>query len=248
MEVYKRSTKYDSDGGRQNMTVMEVYQRSTIDSRPLPHCHQRRLALRDGQAEPVLLALRDERRISNRSRLGARQKELLSLRDSPRQLRLGDAPRQLQLTGHQSESDASRHLQLTVRKSDSDRHPVKEEPLILDFRIPALTAVTPKWDNFMQNLSMVTNDAHGREFAEFLHKHCFYEKLLWVNANGDWLDFELPFALKMEQLFDVAWNRRKYVLKRLRKGCNLAHADETYEIPEEDMPQVWQLRLLSDVF
>ena len=100
----------------------------------------------------------------------------------------------------------------------------------------------------MQNLSMVTSDAHGREFAEFLHKHCFNEHLLWVNANGDWLDFELPFVLKMEQLFNVAWNRRKLALKRLRKGCNLAHADQSYEIPEEDMPEVWQLRLLSDVF
>ena len=35
---------------------------------------------------------------------------------------------------------------------------------------------------------------------------------------------------------------------RWSKGCNLARVDETYEISEEDMKELWQLRLLSDVF
>ena len=66
--------------------------------------------------------------------------------------------------------------------------------------------------------------------------------------NGDRLDFELPFALKMEQLFNTAEERRRHALKGLKPGCNLARVDETYEISEEDMKELWQLRLLSDVF
>ena len=54
-------------------------------------------------------------------------------------------------------------------------------------------------------------------------------------------------ALKLESLFKVAWRRRKHVLARLRKDCNLTLADETYEIPQKDMPDMWQLRLLSNV-
>jgi len=69
-----------------------------------------------------------------------------------------------------------------------------------------------------------------------------------VNANGDWLDHEMPLALKMESLFEIAWERRKHALARLRKARRLTLADETYEIPEEDMVDMWQLRLLSNVF
>jgi len=49
-------------------------------------------------------------------------------------------------------------------------------------------------------------------------------------------------------LFEIAWERRKHVLARLRKARRLTLADETYEIPEEDMVDMWQLRLLSNVF
>ena len=57
-------------------------------------------------------------------------------------------------------------------------------------------------------------------------------------------------ALKMEPLLKVAWRRRKHVLARLEllKNWNLTLADETYEIPDRDMSDMWQLRLLSDVF
>ena len=61
-------------------------------------------------------------------------------------------------------------------------------------------------------------------------------------------DTKRLLALKLESLFKVAWRRRKHVLARLRKDCNLTLADETYEIPEEDMVDMWQLRLLSNVF
>ena len=60
-------------------------------------------------------------------------------------------------------------------------------------------------------------------------------------------DTKRLFALKLESLFKVVWRRRKHVLARLRKDCNLTLADETYEIPQKDMPDMWQLRLLSNV-
>ena len=240
MEVYQKASQYDNYGGGQ--MVMEVYKRARIDTRPLPLCQRRRLTIREGQADPVLLALHDPRRISNNSFLGARQKQMLSLRDAPGQLRLGDAPHQQQLT------DRGSQFQLTDRNLDSDRHPVKEDDRDFDFRTPSMKVVTPRWDQLMQNLSKLTNDAHGREFAEFLRNDCFKPNLLWTNANGDHLSFEMPFAMKMEQLIDAAWERRRLALSRLRPGCNQTHLDASYEIPGDDMKEVWQLRLLSDVF
>ena len=241
IEVRKKATKYDSAGGHQ---TMEVYQKSTIAARPPPQCQQRRLALADGPAESVLLALNDDRRISNRGRLGARKEELRSLGDAPHRPQLGDTLRQNQVS-HQK-------LQL----ANSEEPPVEEDHRDVDFRTPALkagtvtqTVNTPKWDNFIQSLSTVTNDAHAREFTEFLRTKCFTKpELLWRNANGDHLEFEMPFALKMEQLLEAAQERRRYALTRLKPGRNLALADATFEIPEKDMKTLWQLRLLRHVF
>ena len=88
-----------------------------------------------------------------------------------------------------------------------------------------------------------------REFIEFLRTKCFTKpELLWTNANGDHLEFELPFALKMEQLFNTAEERRMHGLKQLKSGYNLTRLDETYEFSEKEMKELWQLRLLSDVF
>ena len=108
----------------------------------------------------------------------------------------------------------------------------------------------------MENLSTVTSNAHVREFIEFLRTQCFTKpELLWTNANGDHLTFELPFALKMEQLFEAAKDRRMHGLKKLKSGYNLTDVlrvetilDETYEFSEDEMKELWQLRLLSDVF
>ena len=229
--------------------MMEVRSKSRITIKPPPRCQQRRLALGKGLAETVLLALHDERRIGNRSLLGARQTELRSIRDAAHQPQLGDAPRQHQLTDHKSHSNASRQLQLPDGDSDSEKPPVKEDPRDFDFRTPDLKANTPKWDNFIENLSTVTSNAHAREFIEFLRTKCFTKpELLWTNANGDRLDFELPFALKMEQLFNTAEERRMLGLKWLKSGYNLTCLDETYEFSEKEMKKLWQLRLLSDVF
>ena len=218
--------------------MMEVCLKSRIDIRPPPLCQQRRLALGKGLAETVLLALHDERRIGNRSLLGARETELRSIRDAAHQPQLGDAPRQLQLPDGDSYSE---------------KPPVKEDPRDCDFRSPDLKANlkanTPKWDNFIENLSTVTSNAHAREFIEFLRTKCFTKpELLWTNANGDHLEFELPFALKMEQLFNTAEERRMHALKQLKTGYDLTVLDETYEFSEKEMKKLWQLRLLSDVF
>ena len=232
---------------------MEFSVKSRIDFRPPPQCRQRRIALAKELPEPVLFALHDERRIGNRSLLGARETELRSLRDAAQQPQLGDAPRQHQLTDYKSHSNASRQLQLPDGDSYSEKPPVKEDQRDSDFRSPELKANlkanTPKWDNFIENLSTVTSNAHVREFIEFLRTKCFTKpELLWTNANGDHLEFELPFALKMEQLFDIAEERRWHALQHLKPGYDLTRLDETYEISEKDMRWVWQLRLLSDVF
>ena len=233
--------------------MMEVCTKSRINIRPPPRCEQRRFELGKGLSQPVLLALRDNRRIGNRSLLGAREAELRSIRDAARQPQLGDGPRQHQLTDHKSHSNASRQLQLPDGDSDSERPPVKEDQRDFDFRSPDLKvnlkANTPKWDNFIESLSTVTSNAHTREFIKFLRTKCFTKpELLWTNANGDHLEFELPFALKMEQLFDTAEERRWHALQHLKPGYDLTRLDETYEISEKDMKEVWQLRLLSDVF
>ena len=254
-EITKRATNFCSEGSEQ---MMEVCLKSRINIRPPPQCQQRRYALAKGFAEPVLLALNDVRRIHNRNLLGSRRTQLLSIRDAAHQPQLGDAPRQHQL------EDASRPLQLLDGDSDSDKPPVKEDPRDSDFRSPrdldfrspdlkaTLKANTPKWDKFIENLSTVTSNAHASEFIEFLRTECFTKpELLWTNANGDHLEFELPFALKMEQLFNAAGDRRMHglkKLKKLKKHGDLTRLDETYEFSEKEMKKLWQLRLLSDVF
>ena len=232
-EVRRRATRYDNHGGHQ---MMEVCEKTTITAGPAPQCQQRRLALAQGFAEPVLLATNDPRRISYRGRLGARKEELLSL---------GDAPCRQQLT----DGDASCRQQLTAGDSDSEKPPVKEDLRVFDFRTPELKAKTPKWDNLIQKLSTVIDKAHVRELTEFLRTQCFTKpELLRRNANGDRLKFPMPLALKMEQLLDAAEERRRLALRQLKPGRDLALADATVEIPEEHMKRLWQLRLLRNVF
>ena len=243
-EVRRRATRYDNHGGHQ---MMEVCEKTTITVGPPPQCQQRRLALAHGFAEPVLLATNDPRRISYRGRLGARREELLSLGDAPcrQQLTDGDASCRQQLT----DGDASCRQQLTAGDSDSEKPPVKEDLRDSDFRIPELKAKTPKWDNLIQKLSTVIDKAHVREFTEFLRTQCFTKpELLRRNANGDRLKFPMPLALKMEQLLDAAEERRRLALTQLKPGCDQALADATVEIPEKHMKQLWQLRLLRNVF
>ena len=243
-EVRKRATKYDSHGGHQ---MMEVCEKTTIAVGPPPQCHLRRLALANGPAEPVLLATNDPRRVSHRGRLGARKEELLSLGDAPaasnKPIRKSSCRQQL------TDGDASCRQQLTDGDSDSEKPPVKEDLRDSDFRTPELKANTPKWDNLIQKLSTVTNKAHVHELTQFLRTQCFMKpELLWTNANGDRLNFPMPFALKMEQLLDAAEERRRLALTQLKPSCDLALADATLEIPENHMKRLWQLRLLRNVF
>ena len=233
--------------------MMEVCEKRRINISPPPRCEQRRQQLAKGLPGPVLLALNDERRISNNNLLGARQTELRSIEDAAHQPQLGDAPRQHRLTDHKSQSNASRQLQLPDADSDSEKPPVKEDPRDFDFRSPDLKANlkanTPRWDNFIENLSTVTSNAHVREFIEFLRTQCFTKpELLRRNAHGDRLKYPMPLALKMEQLLDAAEERRRLALTQLKPGCNQALADATVEIPEKHMKRVWQLRLLRNVF
>ena len=237
-----RSATYDTGA---HWTLEEEITSGSRQMMEVPRCEQRRQQLAKGLPGPVILALNDVRRISNNNLLGARQTELRSIHDAAHQLRLGDAPRRLQLP------DAD---------SDSEEPPVKDHPRDFDFRSPRLKAnlkaKTPIWDNFVENLSTVTSNAHVREFIEFLRTECFTKpELLWTNANGDHLPFELPLSLKMEQLLETAQDRRMHGLKKVESGYDLTDVrqvetilDETYEFSELEMKELWQLRLLSDVF
>ena len=59
----------------------------------------------------------------------------------------------------------------------------------------------------------------------------------------------------MEQLLETAQDRRMHGLKKVESGYDLTDVrqvetilDETYEFSELEMKELWQLRLLSDVF
>ena len=113
---------------------------------------------------------------------------------------------------------------------------------ILNFRDHAISA-TPHWDNFLTNLSVAADDDHRRDFIDFIHRHCFQEDLLWKNSSGDWLDHKMPLALKMETLFETAWQRRALALEHINGNSNVAVTDHTYELSSEQMQELSQLQL-----
>ena len=135
---------------------------------------------------------------------------------------------------------------------NSDGHPVRRGSRMYDYRDDGIaTHGTPLWDNFLTNLSMATDHDNGRDFVEFMHKQCFHKDLLWVDANGEWLDYESPLGSKMETLFDTAWQRRKLALEHLwyygsaERWESIDIADQTYELNDEEMKDVLQLQLLQ---
>ena len=199
------------------------------DSDPIPVCQN----VFEWEHPPLPLALGDPRRVSSRKQAKARQNKptTLSLCDPP-------PPPPRQRGG------------LPV---NSDEHPVRRGPRIFnyrdkgsrirDFRDVVVTHATPLWDNFLANLSVATDDDNGREFIDFIHRHCFKGDSLWKNLNGDWVDHEIPLGLKMETLFEIAWERRGLALVRLSQYWDVSIADETYELTNEEMKDLFQLQL-----
>ena len=183
---------------------------------------------------PVPLALDDPRRVSFREPSKARQN------NSTTALALCDPPPQRRKTDRG---------ELLV---NSDGHPVRRGSRMYDYRDDGIaTHGTPLWDNFLTNLSMATDHDNGRDFVEFMHKQCFHKDLLWVDANGEWLDYESPLGSKMETLFDTAWQRRKLALEHLwycgsaERWESIDIADQTYELTNEEMKDLLQLQLLE---
>ena len=135
-------------------------------------------------------------------------------------------------------NNAGRSVQMGPQVLDSR----DEETQILNLRDDAISA-TPHWDNFLTNLSVAADDDHRRDFIDFIHRHCFQEDLLWKNSSGDLLDHKMPLALKMETLFETAWQRRALALEHINGSSDVAVSDHTYELSSEQMQELSQLRL-----
>ena len=114
--------------------------------------------------------------------------------------------------------------------SDSDAHPVES------------TSTTPLWDAFLEMLQAVSDEENRRDFANFIQHHCFREDHFFKDCHGNIVDTKIPLSVKMESLFQTAWHRRKLALERLRQS-GVTINDETYELNDDDMKTLPQLRL-----
>ena len=125
---------------------------------------------------------------------------------------------------------ASSATVIMPRESNSDAHPVES------------TSTTPLWDAFLEILQSVSDEENRRDFANFIQHHCFREDHFFKDARGQTVDKKIPLSVKMESLFQTAWHRRKLALERLRRN-GVTINDETYELNDNDMKTLPQLRL-----
>ena len=153
----------------------------------------------------------------------------------------------------QAESpSASSATVIMPRESDSDPHPVHEPessarsssqpPSHSDGHPVKSTLTTPLWDTFLENLQSASDEENGRDFANFIHHHCFREDHFFKDSRGQTVDTKITLSVKMESLFQTAWHRRKLALERLRRN-GVTINDETYELNDNDMKTLPQLRL-----
>ena len=153
----------------------------------------------------------------------------------------------------QAESpSASSATVIMPRESDSDAHPVHEPesaarssaqpPPHSDGHPVRSTLTTPLWDTFLENLQSASDEENRRDFANFIQHHCFREDHFFKDARGHTVDTKIPLSVKMESLFQTAWHRRKLALERLRQN-GVTINDETYELNDNDMKTLPQLRL-----
>ena len=153
----------------------------------------------------------------------------------------------------QAESpSASSATVIMPRESDSDAHPVHEPessarsssqpPSHSDGHPVKSTLTTPLWDTFLENLQSASDEENGRDFANFIHHHCFREDHFFKDSRGQTVNTKIPLSAKMESLFQTAWHRRKLALERLRQN-GVTINDETYELNDNDMKTLPQLRL-----
>ena len=160
--------------------------------------------------------------------------------------------RSTQAASRAESPSASSATVIMPRESDSDAHPVREPesaarsssqpPPHSDGHPAKSTLTTPLWDAFLEILQSVSDEENRRDFANFIQHHCFREDHFFKDSHGHIVDTIIPLSVKMESLFQTAWHRRKLALERLRQN-GVTINDETYELNDNDMKTLPQLRL-----
>ena len=158
--------------------------------------------------------------------------------------------RSAQAASQAAPPSASSATVIMPRESDSDAHPVHEPESDSGEDSASLTELhndeplqsTPLWDTFLENLQLVSDEENRRDFANFIQHHCFREDHFFKDSRGHTVDTKIPLSVKMESLFQTAWHRRKLALERLRQN-GVTINDETYELNDNDMKTLPQLRL-----
>ena len=144
--------------------------------------------------------------------------------------RITSISRSAQAASQAAPPSASSATVIMPTVSDSDAHPVES------------TSTTPLWDAFLEMLQAVSDEENRRDFANFIQHHCFREDHFFKDCHGNIVDTKIPLSVKMESLFQTAWHRRKLALERLRQS-GVTINDETYELNDNDMKTLPQLRL-----
>ena len=144
--------------------------------------------------------------------------------------RITSISRSAQAASQAAPPSASSATVIMPRESDSDAHHVES------------TSTTPLWDAFLEILQSVSDEENRRDFANFIQHHCFREDHFFKDSHGHIVDTKIPLSVKMESLFQTAWHRRKLALERLRRN-GVTINDETYELNDNDMKTLPQLRL-----
>ena len=144
--------------------------------------------------------------------------------------RITSISRSAQAASQAAPPSASSATVIMPTVSDSDAHPVES------------TSTTPLWDAFLEMLQAVSDEENRRDFANFIQHHCFREDHFFKDCHGNIVDTKIPLSVKMESLFQTAWHRRKLALERLRQS-GVTINDETYELNDDDMKTLPQLRL-----
>ena len=144
--------------------------------------------------------------------------------------RITSISRSAQAASQAAPPSASSATVIMTRVSDSDAHPVES------------TSTTPLWDAFLEMLQAVSDEENRRDFANFIQHHCFREDHFFKDSHGRIVDTKIPLSVKMESLFQTAGHRRKLALERLRQN-GVTINDETYELNDNDMKTLPQLRL-----
>ena len=112
-----------------------------------------------------------------------------------------------------------------------------------------VSARTPLWDHFVDQVEMAASTAKGQQFMKFLEEQCFFGDLCYKGGlYGDSLEVPMPLSDKMERLLETAAKRRKRVLERLRHTAAQPVLDMEHEIAEKDMQNMyddWRLDVKS---